>query len=67
MRGEKGLIFRKKHVEKYTLEMRQRLGIEQAIIEIPNILIFNEPMNTLDNNGVAEMRKLFLQMKFGGK
>lgn len=53
----------KKHVGKYSLGMRQRLGIAQAIMENPDILILDEPMNGLDKNGVQEMRELFLQMK----
>ena len=57
----------KKHVGKYSLGMRQRLGIAQAIMEKPDILILDEPMNGLDKNGVQEMRKLFLQMKEEGK
>lgn len=57
----------KKHVGKYSLGMRQRLGIAQAIMEQPDILILDEPMNGLDKNGVQEMRSLFLQMKGEGK
>ena len=57
----------KKHVAKYSLGMRQRLGIAQAILENPDILILDEPMNGLDNQGVKEMRKLFLQQKKEGK
>lgn len=57
----------KKHVSKYSLGMRQRLGIAQAIMENPSILILDEPMNGLDNQGVDEMRKLFLKLKEDGK
>lgn len=57
----------KKHVGKYSLGMRQRLGIAQAIMENPSILILDEPMNGLDNSGVEEMRKLFLGLKKEGK
>lgn len=57
----------KKHVGKYSLGMRQRLGIAQAIMENPDILILDEPMNGLDKNGVADMRELFLQLKENGK
>ena len=53
----------KKHVGKYSLGMRQRLGIAQAIMEKPDILVLDEPMNALDKNGVEEMRRLFLKMK----
>ena len=47
--------------------MRQRLAIGQAIMENPDILILDEPMNGLDKNGVQEMRGLFEQMKNEGK
>ena len=46
----------RKHVGKYSLGMRQRLGIAQAIMEHPKLLVLDEPMNGLDNNGVREMR-----------
>ena len=54
-------------VGKYSLGMRQRLAIAQAIMENPDILILDEPMNGLDKNGVEEMRELFLEMKSKGK
>lgn len=57
----------KKHVGKYSLGMRQRLGIAQAIMEKPDILVLDEPMNALDKNGVEEMRRLFLKIKSEGK
>lgn len=57
----------KKHVGKYSLGMRQRLAIAQAIMENPDILILDEPMNGLDKSGVQEMRKLFLSIKEQGK
>lgn len=57
----------KKHVGKYSLGMRQRLGIAQAIMENPDILILDEPMNGLDNEGVKDMRELFLSLKEQGK
>lgn len=57
----------KKHVGKYSMGMRQRLGIAQAIMEKPDILVLDEPMNALDKNGVEEMRQLFLKMKSEGK
>ena len=57
----------KKHVGKYSLGMRQRLGIAQAIMEDPDILILDEPMNGLDNQGVEDIRKLLLELKEQGK
>lgn len=57
----------KKQVDKYSLGMKQRLGIAQAIMENPKILLLDEPMNGLDNDGVAEIRKLFLKLKEEGK
>ena len=57
----------KKHVGKYSLGMRQRLGLAQAIMENPDILILDEPMNGLDKDGVADMRKYLLDLKKQGK
>ena len=57
----------KKTVSKYSMGMRQRLGIAQAIMEDPDLLILDEPMNGLDNDGVKDMRKLFLSLKEQGK
>lgn len=57
----------KKHVGKYSLGMRQRLGLAQAIMENPDILILDEPMNGLDKEGVADMRKYLLNLKEQGK
>lgn len=57
----------KKPVGKYSLGMRQRLGIAQAIMEDPKFLILDEPFNGLDKNGVAEIRSLLLELKKGGK
>lgn len=57
----------KKPVGKYSLGMRQRLGIAQAIMEDPDILILDEPFNGLDRNAMEEMRGLFQQLKSKGK
>lgn len=57
----------KKPVGKYSLGMRQRLGIAQAIMEDPSLLILDEPLNGLDKHGVAEMRKLIKGLKDEGK
>lgn len=54
-------------VGKYSMGMRQRLGIAQAIMEDPELLVLDEPMNGLDNQGVEDMRRLFLELKKQGK
>ncbi len=57
----------KRVVKKYSLGMRQRLGLAQAVMEDPKILILDEPFNGLDKEGVAKMREYFLQLKKEGK
>ena len=57
----------KKPVSKYSLGMRQRLGIAQAIMENPDVLILDEPFNGLDKAGVEQMRTLILELKAQGK
>lgn len=57
----------KKTVDKYSLGMRQRLGIAQAIMENPSILILDEPFNGLDKHGVAKMRELIKSLREDGK
>lgn len=53
----------KKAVGKYSLGMKQRLGLAQALMEDPDIFLLDEPMNGLDNDGVDEIRSLILQLK----
>lgn len=56
----------KLHVKKYSLGMRQRLGLAQAIMEKPEILVLDEPFNGLDDDGVSKMRELLLKKKKEG-
>jgi len=56
----------KKHVSKYSMGMRHRLGIAQAIMEKPKLLILDEPMNGLDKQGVAEIRQVLKQLNREG-
>ena len=57
----------KKRVGKYSLGMRQRLGIAQAIMERPSLIILDEPMNGLDKEGVEDMRTLFARLRDEGR
>ena len=57
----------KRHVCKYSLGMRQRLGLAQAIMENPELLILDEPMNGLDKDGVNDIRQYLLELKSQGK
>lgn len=57
----------KKWVSKYSLGMRQRLGIAQAVMENQDILILDEPMNGLDKQGMEDVRQLLLKLKKEGK
>ena len=57
----------RKKVSKYSLGMKQRLAIAQILIEEAPILIFDEPMNGLDRQGIKEIRELILEEKEKGK
>ena len=57
----------RKPVSKYSLGMRQRLGIAQAIMEDPSLLILDEPFNGLDKHGVAKIRSLIKELRAEGK
>lgn len=57
----------KKPVAKYSLGMRQRLGIVQAIMENPQTLVLDEPFNGLDKAGVREMRNLLKELRLQDK
>lgn len=59
--------YNKKAVGKYSLGMKQLLGIAQAIMENQQILILDEPMNGLDNSSVDKIRKIILKLKQEGK
>lgn len=56
-----------KRVGKYSLGMKQRLGIAQAIMEDPEILILDEPMNSLDSQGVEDIRAILMGLRDEGK
>lgn len=52
----------KDKVSKYSLGMRQRLGIAQAILHSPNLLILDEPTNGLDPEGIKDLRDLLKKL-----
>lgn len=54
-------------VRKYSLGMRQRLGIAQAVMEDPSILVLDEPFNGLDTKGVDKMRVYLQELRERGK
>lgn len=56
----------RKHVSKFSMGMRQRLAIAQAVMESPKLLVLDEPMNGMDEKGVEEMRRLILARKAAG-
>lgn len=56
----------KKKTGKYSMGMKQRLGIAQAIMEKPKLIILDEPFNGLDQQGVLEIRELLLDLKKQG-
>lgn len=49
-------------VKKYSLGMRQRLGLAQALLHNPKILILDEPMNGLDPEGINDLKNLLLKL-----
>ncbi|QTM98937.1 ATP-binding cassette domain-containing protein [Sediminibacillus dalangtanensis] len=57
----------KRKYRKYSLGMKQRLGIAQAIMEEPELIILDEPTNALDSDGVEEIKKVLLDLKADGK
>ena len=57
----------RKRVGTYSLGMRQRLGLAQAIMEDPPILLLDEPMNGLDEAGIQFVRELLQRLRNHGK
>lgn len=56
----------KKKFRKYSLGMKQRLGIAAAVMEHPNIIILDEPTNALDSDGVQMVKRILQKEKERG-
>ena len=62
--SEVGLAeYKKLKVKKYSLGMKQRLGIAMAILGKPEIIILDEPINAIDENGVSEIKEIIQDLK----
>lgn len=57
----------KQRVKTYSLGMKQKLAIAQAIFESPQLLLLDEPTNALDEKSIEAIRELLLEMKKDGK
>ena len=57
------MIFKDEKVKKYSLGMRQKLGIVQAIMEDQELLVFDEPTNALDEDSIKIFREIMISKK----
>lgn len=57
----------KKKYKKYSLGMKQRLGIAAAVMESPNLILLDEPTNALDTEGVERVKSIILEEKRKGR
>ena len=55
-------LWAKEKVKKYSLGMKQRMGIAQALVHRPNLLILDEPTNGLDAQGIMELRNMLKRL-----
>ena len=57
----------KQTMRRYSLGMKQRLGIAAAIVESPDLILLDEPFNALDESGIKEIRDLLRELRQKGK
>ena len=57
----------KQSMKKFSLGMKQKIGIIQAIMEEPDVLVLDEPFNALDQEAVKLLRELLLNFQNKGK
>ena len=57
----------KKRVAKYSLGMKQKLGIAQAVMEDPSMIILDEPMNSLDSSKCGRCSKTYFAVEISRK
>lgn len=57
----------KRKYRKYSLGMKQRLGIACAVMEEPDLILLDEPINAIDEKGAEEIKKLIVSLKEKGK
>ncbi|MGD7061077.1 ATP-binding cassette domain-containing protein [Bacillus altitudinis] len=56
----------KRKFRQFSLGMKQRLGIAQAIMEKPDVILLDEPSNALDEEGMKQLNKVLLELRNGG-
>lgn len=57
----------KKKVGKYSLGMKQKLGIAQALMEDPDVILLDEPFNSVDEDTTEKLKKYLIDLKKQGK
>ena len=56
----------RRHYKKYSLGMKERLGIAQAILKKPKLILLDEPMNGIDSDGIQILEELLWRLKEAG-